>query len=186
MKTETLILYHTGYYIIEEPDIHHGRKNADFGQGFYLSDNYEFAHRWGRDFKGREVFVNRYEMDLSGLKIRKLERNEEWYDYIFSNRRGKKDYLKEYDLIIGPIANDTIYDTMGVFTSGLLSREESLRMLLLGRRYVQYALKSEKAKNNLKWLDAVRMTEKEIKESALWLKQEQKQYQLLIAEAVEQ
>ena len=31
MKTETLTLYHTGYYVIEEPDIHHGRKNADFG-----------------------------------------------------------------------------------------------------------------------------------------------------------
>ena len=38
-------LYHTGYEEIREPDIYHGRKNADFGQGFYMTADEEFASR---------------------------------------------------------------------------------------------------------------------------------------------
>ena len=34
---ERMTLYHTSYQIIREPDVRYGRKNADFGQGFYLS-----------------------------------------------------------------------------------------------------------------------------------------------------
>ena len=37
------ILYHTGFETIRKPDITIGRKNADFGQGFYLSDDEEFS-----------------------------------------------------------------------------------------------------------------------------------------------
>ena len=39
-------LYHTGTLVIHEPDVHYGRKNADFGQGFYLTPDREFACRW--------------------------------------------------------------------------------------------------------------------------------------------
>lgn len=39
-------LYHTGNAEIRKPDIFLGRKNADFGQGFYLTPDVEFAHRW--------------------------------------------------------------------------------------------------------------------------------------------
>ena len=46
-------LYHTGYEEIREPDIHHGRKNADFGQGFYMTANEEFACRWARERAGK-------------------------------------------------------------------------------------------------------------------------------------
>ena len=38
----SMILYHVGFDIIKNPDIHYGRKNADFGQGFYLTDDKEF------------------------------------------------------------------------------------------------------------------------------------------------
>ena len=30
-----LSLFHTGFQIVEKPDIHRGRKNADFGQRLY-------------------------------------------------------------------------------------------------------------------------------------------------------
>ena len=45
MEENKMRLYHTGYEEIREPDIHHGRKNADFGQGFYMTANEEFACR---------------------------------------------------------------------------------------------------------------------------------------------
>ena len=38
-EPDILHMFHTGYAEIREPDIRYGRKNADFGQGFYLSDS---------------------------------------------------------------------------------------------------------------------------------------------------
>ena len=54
-----MILYHTSNQIIEHPDIHHGRKNADFGWGFYLTPDREFTYRWARE----NAVVNEYELD---------------------------------------------------------------------------------------------------------------------------
>ena len=44
-----MILYHTSDRQIRKPDIHHGRKNADFGWGFYLTPDRDFTYRWARD-----------------------------------------------------------------------------------------------------------------------------------------
>ena len=41
-------LYHTGTIAIPAPDIRHGRVNADFGQGFYLTPDADFTYRWAR------------------------------------------------------------------------------------------------------------------------------------------
>ena len=46
-----MILYHTSNQIIKDPDIHHGRKNADFGWGFYLTPDREFTYRWAREVR---------------------------------------------------------------------------------------------------------------------------------------
>ena len=110
-------LFHTGYLEIRQPDILHGRRNADFGQGFYLSPSDEFAGRWAKERRESRIIVNTYELETEGLRIKHFERDLEWFRYIFSNRRAV-DILPDYDVIIGPIANDTIYDTLGIFTSG--------------------------------------------------------------------
>ena len=51
-------VYHAGYDEIKVPDIHRGRKNADFGQGFYVSDSYEFVGRWVREKRGADIIIN--------------------------------------------------------------------------------------------------------------------------------
>ena len=147
-----ITLFHAGYEVIKEPDVHHGRKNADFGQGFYTTDDISFARRWGREKPGTEVIINKYELDESSLKIKRFERDQSWFEYIFSNRRVKPDIYAEYDVIIGPIANDTIYETFGIVTSGFLSDEEAMKLLLVGPCSLQIVLKSEKAAENLKFI----------------------------------
>ena len=67
-------LYHTGREEIRNPDIRRGRKNADFGPGFYLSPDREFASRWA----GADAVMNEYELDESGLLIHRFRRDEEW------------------------------------------------------------------------------------------------------------
>ena len=51
-------VFHAGYDEIRVPDIHRGRTNADFGQGFYLSDSYEFASRWVREKSGASIHMS--------------------------------------------------------------------------------------------------------------------------------
>ena len=65
---KNLILYHTGFHIIKEPDISKGRPNADFAQGFYLSDNEEFSKRWSRNRKDMPSYQNKYTLNTEDLK----------------------------------------------------------------------------------------------------------------------
>ena len=59
---------------------------------------------------------------------------------------------------MGPIANDTIFDTLGVISSGFLSPEDAIRLLRVGPEYTQVAVKTEKAVRQLKWLRSERIT----------------------------
>ncbi len=144
-------LYHTSDRAIREPDVHYGRKNADFGQGFYLTPDREFTYRWAV----ADAVVNIYDLDETGLVVKRFERSREWFDYIFHNRRAQDTI--EADVIIGPIANDTIFDTMGIISSGFLDPEEALDLLKIGPEYVQVAVKTKKAAGQLKWLSAERI-----------------------------
>ena len=76
-------LYHTSDREIREPDITVGRRNADFGQGFYLTPDRDFTYRWAR----KNSVVNEYELCLDGLDVRRFSRSIEWFEYIFHNRR---------------------------------------------------------------------------------------------------
>ena len=78
-----MILYHTSEQEIRNPDIHYGRKNADFGRGFYLTSDRDFTNRWARE----NAVVNEYELDENGLNIYIFSRDINWFHYIFNNRR---------------------------------------------------------------------------------------------------
>ena len=170
-----MILYHTSNQTIKDPDIHYGRKNADFGWGFYLTSDREFTYRWARE----NAVVNEYELDETDLDIHCFTRSTEWFEYIFHNRR-LQDELNA-DVIIGPIANDTIFDTLGILTSGYLNSEEALKLLMIGPAYTQVAIKSEKAVRKLKWIRAERIE----RTDAETLKEEQKAYQEKFAEELD-
>ncbi|MBQ9661927.1 MAG: DUF3990 domain-containing protein [Oscillospiraceae bacterium] len=181
-----MFLYHTGFQEIREPDVHYGRKNADFGQGFYMTAEKAFASRWATEQKGASAWMNSYELDLRGLRIYRFEeRNAAWYDYIRSNRAGRADSIPDADIVVGPIANDTIYNTYGILTSGLLQPEEALRLLRIGPEYVQYALKTEKAAAQLRWLSVEEIPAQSIRQFRALLAEEEKEYQKLLSAEME-
>ena len=170
-------LFHTGTSEIRQPDITHGRKNADFGQGFYLSPDRDFIYRWA----SANAVVNEYELDGEGLSVRSFGRDEEWFDYIFHNRRARDGLTA--DVVIGPIANDTIFETFGIISSGFLKPEDALQLLMIGPEYTQVVVKSQKAADQLKWIGAEKITG--VKEYKASLKKEQEEYQKQFAAAVE-
>ncbi len=167
-------LYHTGKITIRDPDIYHGRKNADFGQGFYLTPDLEFAYRWA----GAESIINEYELDPEGLLVHRFERNEDWFNYIYRNRR-TSDSLSA-DLVIGPIANDTIFETFGVISSGFLKPSDAMKLLMIGPEYTQVAVKTEKAVRQLRWI----RSQKVKKQDAEVRKAEQDEYDTAFAKVL--
>ena len=179
-----VLLYHAGFKIIKEPDIHYGRKNADFGQGFYATEEEEFAYRWARERKGEQTIVNTYELDTTGLAVHRFNRDSEWFGYIYGNRNRKEDGLAA-DVIIGPIANDTIYNTFGVITSGFLKPEDAMKLLLIGPEYYQVAIKTEKAAAQLRWLSSKELSRNEIAKYRETVNAEEKEYQELFARELE-
>ena len=169
-------LYHTGKTEIREPDIRRGRKNADFGQGFYLTPDMEFTYRWA----GPDAIVNEYEFDETGLLIHRFERAEDWFRYIFYNRRARDELTA--DVVIGSIANDTIFDTLGIISSGYLKPEDAMKLLMIGPKYTQVAIKTEKAVKQLRWIRAEAVT----KLDAKLRKAEQEAFDLAFAEVLQE
>ena len=176
-----LRLYHAGFQVIPSPDVRYGRKNADFGQGFYLTADKAFAQKWAREQKGRRTYINCYELDPDGLSVLRLARGAEWFDYLSRNCAGKPDSLKDYDVITGPVAPDILYDTQGILTSGLLCREHALRLLLLGPEYDQTVLKTEKAAAHLRFLGADELSAAELSAFREAVAREERAYQEVFA-----
>lgn len=172
-------LFHTSQLIIKDPDVHYGRKNADFGQGFYLSPDKDFVYRWAT----KDAYINEYELDTSDLKVVQFKRSKEWFEYIYQNRR-VNDTI-EADVVMGPIANDTIYETFGIISSGYLRTDEALSLLMLGPEYIQVALKTEKAASQLTWLKADQITAESEKNMKELLKKEQEAFQQEFAEKMQ-
>ena len=166
-------LYHTGSVEIPHPDIRRGRANADFGPGFYLTPDADFTYRWA----GRDAVVNEYTLDLTGLRVHRFGRDAAWFDYIFQNRRARD--TVDADVIIGPIANDTIFETFGIISSGLLDPDDALALLQIGPEYTQVAVKTERTAAQLRWTGARRITDVQAHRDAL--QAERAQYAKLFA-----
>ena len=69
-------IYHGSDHIIERPQYGVGKKNNDYGLGFYCTGELDMAKEWAVDFE-RDGYANCYEIDCSTLKI--LDLNDEQY-----------------------------------------------------------------------------------------------------------
>jgi len=112
--------------------------------------------------------------------IHTFKRSVDWFNYIFYNRRAKDSITA--DVIIGPIANDTIFDTFGIISSGYLNPKEAMKLLMIGPEYTQVAIKSEKAAAQLRWIQSERITGLEEGQR----KAEEEAYQAAFAEVMQE
>ena len=171
-------LFHVGLNIIKDIDLKRGRSNADFGQGFYLSKDIEFSKKWAITSDTSDTILNIYNLDISNLNILEFkERDEKWFDYIYKNRNLYEDIYKDYDVIIGPIANDTIFDLYGIVTSGLIDNELALKILKEGPSFTQIVIKTEKAKSKLNFIRYETLNKEEINEYKKDLRKLEGKYQ---------
>lgn len=114
-------VYHGGYCPIKIPQIIEGKYAKDFGTGFYCTELKEQAERWAKRYDTPMVSIYNFEPN-TGLKILHFaEMTEEWLDFIVSCRNGIK---HNYDIVIGAMANDQIYNYISDYVSGVITREQ--------------------------------------------------------------
>lgn len=106
---------------VRNPEVGKTRYAKDFSWGFYCTSNYEQAARWSKKGRSRGI-VNVFEYTESPmLNIKKFpEMSDEWLDFIAICRSGKH---HDYDIVEGPMADDTIWNYVNDFLSGDISRE---------------------------------------------------------------
>lgn len=116
-----LTVYHGSYIQVQKPEIRIGRYTKDFGPGFYCTIIREQAQRWARRYD--EKIVSIYEVRLNtNLKIKEFkEMSEEWLDFIIACRSGQE---HSYDIVIGAMADDQIYNYITDYMDGVITREQ--------------------------------------------------------------
>ena len=106
--------------VLDEPKIYLDGSYKDFGYGFYCTNFEKQAKRWALTKKNKHV-VNVYSYtenkNLNCLIFKEM--SDEWLDFVVSSRQGIR---HEYDIVEGPMADDTIWDYVDDFVRGLISR----------------------------------------------------------------
>ena len=114
-------LYHGSYTKIENPQILEGKYTKDFGIGFYCTVLKEQAERWAGKFDSPWVNVYDYSLknDLHVLEFKEM--TDEWLDFVVACRNGQQ---HDYDIVIGAMADDQIYNYVSDFIRGVITREQ--------------------------------------------------------------
>lgn len=156
-------LYHGSNTIVHRIDLSLSKKGKDFGRGFYLNPNKEqakaMAERTVRRMMSGSPIVNSFWFDdtwlteTAELKVRIFDDySVEWAEFILMNRKNQSDTpVHAYDIVVGPIANDTVGLQLHRFLQGYISIERMIEELHFpGNKALQYFFGTEKAISLLK------------------------------------
>lgn len=156
-----MIIYHGSNVIVDKPRMVSQNRTLDFGYGFYTTTNQSQAINFASKVTHRRESgvpcVSVYEVaEIEELKRKHKvlvfpEANEDWLDFVFANRNDS--YQGEhYDIVFGPVANDTIYRTFIAYEEGILTKEETIARLKVKKLYNQMTFTSERALLELKYV----------------------------------
>lgn len=142
-------LYHGTVHTFDVPDPAKGREATDFGVGFYTTDSERMADDWLKDEPGKHI--NTYELTLSkiescDLHICRFEKADvNWAKFVYNNRKRKYKNTK-FDIIIGPLADNSLNKLFYEIDNGHITWEQ-LAEKIFYRRYnsLQFCFKSPKS-----------------------------------------
>jgi hypothetical protein len=162
-----MTLYHGSNLAVPHPELRFSVRSLDFGAGFYTTTSEEqaarFAHkvydralRQGHEGGGR--FVSSYTVDYETMQkeldiLSFAAPDEAWFDFVMANRRNA--YTgKTYDVIYGPVANDTVYRALIGYETGLYTKAQTIELLQARKLFDQMAFVTEKAVSFLRYTGA--------------------------------
>ena len=153
---DKLILYHGSQEIVEFPEIRLQRYNKDFYFGFYCTNIKSQAVRWAARFDGKGYLSEfEYTPDIK-LNVRTFsEMTEEWLDFIVDCRLGKP---HNFDIVEGPMANDTIFNYVQDFADQKISREAFWALAKFSRPTHQISFHTARALATLRFVRGLEVT----------------------------
>lgn len=150
-----MILYHGTNIDFSEILLSKCHPNKDFGRGFYLTDIRSQAQEQAVrrcEFEGCGTpIVHKYLFDeqwlqSSDLKIRIFQNvSEEWAEFILKNRTSRGRRLHDYDIVVGPVADDGVVYQLNLYMQRLITLEALVRELTYKKLNNQYFFGTEKA-----------------------------------------
>ena len=144
-------IYHGSTVIVKNPEIRIEKFNKDFYFRFYCTIMENQAIRWATRFGDGIVNVYEY-VPNDSLKILKFEKmTEEWLDIIIACRSGTP---HDWDIVEGPMADDTIYNYIQEFQDGKISREAFWTLAKFKYPTHQISFNTKKALKTIKFKEA--------------------------------
>ena len=152
-------LYHGTNQPIDKIDLTRGAVHKDFGQGFYLTPDQKTAQRMAKKrtwLSGGEPVLLTYDFDEKALadpslKVKQFTLGEEWIEFVNLNRDKRSvGRQHDYDIVIGPIANDGVAYLLGRWNEGTMPLEVVLEQLRGRFLDTQYYFGTERALSFLK------------------------------------
>lgn len=170
----TKILYHGSKNIIVKPFYKGGKETNDYGYGFYCTENIELANEWACP-DNNDGYANKYELDMKGLNVLDLTEPKynilNWIALLLQFRVPKgmspndemaREYilknfsidLTKVDVIIGYRADDSYFSFARDFLKNTITVAQLSRAMELGKLGVQVVLHSQKAFEQLKYIES--------------------------------
>ncbi|MBQ6771769.1 MAG: DUF3990 domain-containing protein [Bacteroidales bacterium] len=149
-----MILYHGTNAVIESVDLAQSRIGKDFGLGFYLTPDKQVARRQAErkleQFGEGEATVYKYYIADEALTSLKTVRFDsytlDWARFVLSNRKNRtRKQIHDYDIVIGPIADDVVGYQIRRVEEGIISDEQFLEEIKFHTITIQYLFASKKA-----------------------------------------
>lgn len=158
--------YHGSTFRVEHPVASACRDNLDFGKGFYITDLKEQAERWAYRVaainKREEIFLNIYKLDMETVRSRYRilsfqAYDNAWLEFVMACRRGQR-LWEAYDMIEGGVANDRVFNTVELYFSGFIAKDEALKRLSYEEPNKQLCLINQQMINDcLHFVEAIQL-----------------------------
>ena len=153
-------LYHGSNIVVSVPEIRTPSHRLDFGTGFYTTTSFDQARRWSINktklekigtatvsvFTVPDDFLLDKDLDILDFK----KPDEQWLDFVIANRTDK-DFVFDYDIVKGAVANDRVFASLNAFESGFMDKPNLLKELRTWVYVDQILFHTEKALQILKF-----------------------------------
>ena len=154
-------VYHGSIDEVVNPEIRQPNRSLDYGSGFYTTTSYEQAKRWvERRMKDKGVaigYVNIYELDeklVKNMKSLFFEKpTEEWVSFVMRNRT-ERNFVHDYDIVYGPVADDSVYTQFTLYEGGIISLPTLIHELKTYKLVDQYLFHTEKSLLAIKFVES--------------------------------
>ena len=146
----SIVLYHGSQQIVEQPEIRIAKYNKDFYFGFYCTVIKEQAVKWATRYPMTGYISEYVYTENSDVSIKRFDiMTEEWLDFISDCTLGKS---HNFDIVEGPMANDTIFNYVQDFVDGKISREAFWELAKFKKPTHQISFHTAKALTTLSFL----------------------------------